>query len=187
MSSFYQKEVILTKSQWEIHIEPNKKNLTPEKIGAVIAGHDAIYQDKSVSTRHMVFNSRVVSPSGKPLTVVVDVIPDEKPNEIVTAFYNRKPNHGPLVWESEPEALRSSYDQGHDVFHLTLVDFKSSEDEEVEDGVFFGFDEDGDQPAAAMIFRFHARSAPELRGIAARIAEAMHVTINAVERAFSSF
>lgn len=95
-------------------------------------------------------------------------------------------NSGPEVWRAQGDSLRTSYDEDHDILHLAKADFRSAEDEEVEDGVFLGFDEDGTEPKSATIFRFRARESPELHSLAARLSEVLHIGPDAIERAFCS-
>ena len=192
----YDRLAVLYKDTWENHIQPFKDKVTVQVIQEVVAAPTFIYQDKTQETRHVLINNNVVTLSGAKMTVFLETQTTTQYNHIATAFYNRNPNVGPLLFDfsniqvpvalpsSASSILRSSYDGEHDVIYLGVDDAKSAEDEEIEDGVYVGFPEGVDRPCAAMVLGVRKRTQAQRDHLIEVIANALRVQESQVREQF---
>jgi uncharacterized protein YuzE len=192
VGNVYDRPIVLYQDTWQVHIQPFKANVTVDAIRAVSQTPSYIYQDKTENQRHVLLNNDVTSPtgSGKPLTVFIVLQTSVPHNLVATAFYNRQPNVGPLLYDltnSAPIAesnLRSSYDDGNDILYLSLGDTKSAEDEEIENGVYVGYPEGSDRPYAAMVFGIRKWGAEQRQNVIQRLAHMLRIRQNQIREAF---
>jgi hypothetical protein len=115
-------------------------------------------------------------------------------NHVATAFYNRQPNVGPLLYDltnimtsaaaAPASTLRSSYDDGNDILYLSIGEAKSAEDEEIEDGVYVGYPEGADRPQAAMVFGVRKWRTEQRQRVIQRLANALRIRQTQVREAF---
>lgn len=163
----YDRAVVLYRDTWESHIQPYKSSVTVAAIQQAATTPSRIYRDKTQETRQVLINDAVITASGTKMTVFVETQTVTRYIHVATAFYNRNPSLGPLLFgftsvQAGP-VLRSSYDEGNDILYLGVDGAKSAEDEEIEDGVYLGYSEGAERPRAAMVFGVRKRS-PDQRG-----------------------
>jgi hypothetical protein len=192
----YQRPAALYKDTWEHHIAPFKQ-VAVDDIQNVVAAPSLIYRDKNQETRHVLMNNDVITPSGTKMTVFLETQTTTEYNHIATAFYNRNPNVGPLLFDltntnvgkSEGvlpagPTLRSSYDDSNDILYLGVDDAKSVEDEEIEDGVYVGYPEGADRPRAAVVFGIRERNSVQRDHVIELLANALRIRQSQVRQEF---
>jgi hypothetical protein len=184
----YDRPVVLYRDTWENHIQPYKANVTIAAIQQVVTTPSRIYLDKTQETRQVLINDSIVTESGTKMTVFVETQTVTRYVHVATAFYNRNPNVGPLLFDFSSvqtgSTLRSSYDEANDILYLGVDDTKSAEDEEIEDGVYLGYPEGAERPGAAMVFGVRKRG-PDQRGHVIEIlANALRIKREQVRDAF---
>jgi hypothetical protein len=192
----YGRPAVLFKDTWETHIQPFKIGVTVEAIQTAVSTPTFIYQDKTQETRHALINNNVTTASGTKMTVFLETQTTTRYNHIATAFYNRNPNVGPLLFDfsgtqvSVPTtvpttpSLRSSYDGENDILYLGVDDAKSAEDEEIEEGVYVGYAEGADRPRAAMVFGIRKRNKTQRDHVIEVLANALRVRQSLVQEEF---
>jgi hypothetical protein len=90
----YEQPVVLYQDTWEIHIRPNKANVSVNEIQEVVASPSQIFLDKMMETRHVLINNNVATARGTKMTVFVETAPAPTAgyNFVATAFYILSPN-----------------------------------------------------------------------------------------------
>jgi hypothetical protein len=188
--NLYDRPVVLYQDTWELHIRPNKSNVTVNAIREVVATPSYVYRDKMAETRHVLINNNVSTQRGTKMTVFVETASMARYNLVATAFYNRNPNVGPLLYDfttripAAGSVLRSSYDDGSDILYLGIDDAQSAEDEEIEDGVYLGYPEGMDSPCTAMVFGIRKRTPEQRNHVIERLANALRLRQQQVREAF---
>lgn len=174
-------EITLRYGTWEHHIKPGHKEVAGRLVDVKLTISDPCYIAKSKITAggryagNLVFVRTGCLLGSACMHVFVEM--GDANGEVSTAMFNRKPNHGDIIWrrgEAPQDVIGSDYDVEADVLYLYVGRPVPAVTEMDDDGLILRFALDDDRPCGVTVVSY-ARWKDAHERLAESIANFLHV------------